>query len=74
MYARLGDPVNSNVPDGDYSHIPINDEMVDLLADGIIASGAEVLADPDKMKIILRYEDWMYRATSGCERDPGLWY
>jgi hypothetical protein len=20
------------------------------------------------MKIILRYEDWMYRATSGCER------
>jgi hypothetical protein len=29
--------------------------MVDLLADGIIASGAEVLAD--KMKIILRYED-----------------
>jgi hypothetical protein len=22
----------------------------------------------DKMKIILRYEDWMYRATSGCER------
>jgi hypothetical protein len=44
----MGDPV---VPD--YSHIPINDEMVDLLADGIIASGAEVLAE-DKMKIILR--------------------
>jgi hypothetical protein len=42
------DPVNSNVPDGDYSHIPINDEMVDLLADGIIASGAEVLADPTR--------------------------
>lgn len=76
MYTELGDPDNIDAPTDDYSHIPINTDMLAFLADGITAAGAKrgVLSDPVQMRSILGYEDWIYRATCGTERDPGLWY
>lgn len=76
IYTQLGEPNHPDKPVGDFDHIPMNYEMLSLLGNGMTASGAkaDALADPVKMATILRFENWFYRATSGRDRDPGLWY